>query len=243
MPFNSLGATFANPYVSVAFGTAFQSLIQPSQRRRTKVTQLKYLDAGTAHTLTFLRPLGGLGLDPAAWGPLTAPYAQQRGNLVVAAVAGGGTSIKLNRDPGVYSVNFPVDGMGAPLTADNPTAANDWYAIETAQPGVFYFTKISAATVNSDGTCTITVSTAAPTGGIPAGARVFFFGITTDVDPLTGAAHPSFQGGTGSSEKSFDGSGDSLVQSVQLGQPMLFNSNNATATGALTVLGGVYAEA
>ncbi len=43
---------------TAAFGTAIQYLIPPHASGRTRITKLVYTSAGTAHTLTLLRPLG-----------------------------------------------------------------------------------------------------------------------------------------------------------------------------------------
>jgi hypothetical protein len=229
--------SFFRPRLSIAFGTVITSLVQSANRLKTKVTRAKYTAGGTAHTLTFLRPLGS---------KVNPPGPQGAGNRLcnayaTAAVAAGATSIILNRDPGAYAANFLTDrGAGAaPLTADNLIASGDLLGIETAVPGVLYLATVSGSPVtNADGTVTVTI-TAAPTGGIPKYGQVFFFGTTTDVDPRTGEAHPQFSG-TASVTTDLFADGGSVVESVEVDEPMLFHSNNATATGTLELISGMY---
>lgn len=227
--------TFSRPRATIAFGTPITSLIQPHKKAKAKVTTFKYTDAGTAHTLTFLRALAK--------------------TKTTAAVAASGTSMILQRDPGAYAANYAADaargpntigtqaggfpGM-TPIVADNPISANDYLVIQTANRDFYYASKISAATVNTDGTVTVTLSTAAPTGGIPAGANVFFMGITTDTHPLTGEANQAYASGTGSAITSFDGNGGEIASAYGIDEPLLFYSNNATATGVLELITGVY---
>jgi len=228
--------SFFRPRLSIAFGTAITSLVQSANRLKTKVTRAKYTAAGTAHTLTFLRPLGS---------KLNPPGPQGAGNrlcnaYVTAAVAAAGTTVTINRDPGAYAANFVSDrGTGAaPLASDNLIASGDLLGIETAVPGVLYLAAVSGVTVNADGTVTLTV-TAAPTGGIPKYAQVFFFGVAGDTDPRTGEAHPAYSG-TASTTTDLYADGGSIVESVEPDEPILFYSNNATATGTLELISGVY---
>lgn len=230
--------TFSRPRATIAFGTIITSLIQPRNKSRTKITTLKYTAAGTAHTLTILRSLAKV--------------------KIVTAVAASGTSYVLSRDPGNYSVNFAADNLKGPntdgvqyagtvaggspglqpLTANNLIASGDFLAIQTANPAVFFLAAVSAAATAANGQVTVT-ATAAPTGGVPAGADVYFFGTTTDVHPLTGEAHPAFSG-TASTTTTLDGNGGEVVASVGTDEPLLFHSNNATATGVLETITGVY---
>lgn len=226
--------TFSRPRKTIAFGTPITDLIQPHKKARTKITTLKYTASTTAHTLTLLRALAK--------------------TTITTAIAASGTAAILKRDPGAYAANYLADsGRGpntigvqaggfpgmTPIVADNPISANDWLAIATANRDYFYLTKISAASVNADGTVNVTLSTAAPTGGIPAGAEVFFFGITTDTHPLTGEAHPAYSG-TASVTTTVDGNGGEVMSSFGIGEPIMFNSDNATATGVLELITGVY---
>lgn len=228
--------TFSRPRKTIAFGTVITSLIQPINKKKAKVTTLKYTDAGTAHTLTFLRTLAKC--------------------KITTAVAASGTSYILNRDPGNYSANATADALKGPNTdgpqaagfrtltpivANNLIAANDFLAIQTANPSIFFVAKASAAATNADGSVTVTAD-AAPTGGVPANAEVYFFGITTDSHPVTGEAHQAFASGVGSAAVTIDGNGGEVASAFGIDEPLLFHSNNATATGILELITGVYAD-
>lgn len=226
--------TFSRPRKTIAFGTVITSLIQPRKKCVAKVTTLKYTAGTTAHTLTIMRSLAR--------------------TKITAAVLAAGTAAVLARDPGNYSANYAADALAGPSTngiqaagfpgmtptvANNLIAANDWLAIQTANPHVYYVTQISAATTNADGTVNITLSTAAPTGGIPAGAAVFWFGTTTDTHPLTGEAHPQYSG-TASVTVTVDGNGGEVASAFGIEEPLLFQSDNITATGVLELITGIY---
>lgn len=245
-PAAALFPTFVRPYVTQTAATVIQSLIQPLAKKKAKILTLKYTDGGTAHTLTFMRPLGPQQKYPApGTPPLTGIAAGQGGGnaYATAAVAASGTALILNRDPGSYAANFLADGVPGPLCADNLIAANDYLVIETSIPGQFYASKISAATTNSDGTVTVTLSTAAPTGGIPIRARIFYLGITTDTDPRTNEAHPTVVSGASSATVTYGGDGSPVQQTLASEEPILINSNNATGAGFLNTVSGIYADA
>lgn len=228
--------TFSRPRNTIAFGTIITSLIQPRNKTRAKITTLKYTAAGTAHTLTVLKALAKC--------------------KVVTAVAASGTSVVLNRDPGNYSANFALDALKGPNTdgtqaagftggltpivANNLIASGDFLAIQTANPNVFNLASVSAASTAANGQCTVTVG-AAPTGGYPAGAEVYFFGTTTDSHPITGEAHPQYAG-TASVQVSHDASGGEVAAAYGIDEPLLFHSDNATAAGTLDIISGVYAD-
>lgn len=225
----AMGPTFSKQRQSVAFGTVISLLIPPSggsainKGRKTKVTHLQYLAGGTAHTITAMRPLA-------------------RTTVATAALAAA-TSLVITRDPGNYSANAVLDGAAVPSTANNLIAANDHIVIEKPD-GTYLLTLPSAATTDSaTGRVTLTV-TALPTGGISAGAKVWFLGILADVDPHTGEAHPTFLSGTGlTTWPAVASQLGSLVETLGKDEPIVLQSNNATATGAFDVVSGVYADA
>jgi hypothetical protein len=228
--------TFSRPKKTQTAGTIITSLIQPRNKMRTKVTTLKYTAAGTAHTLTILRPLSKV--------------------KIVTAVAAGGTSYVLSRDPGNYSANATLDALkgpnsdgaqfalsgnngGTPIVANNLIASGDFLAIQTAQPGTFFLATVSGSPATAaNGQCTVT-ATAAPTGGVPAGAEVYFFGTTTDTHPVTGEAHPAYTGAA-SVTTTIDGNGGEVASAFGVDEPLLIHSDNATAAGTLELATGVY---
>lgn len=240
----SSGPTFTLPRKTIAFGTRIQSLIPGrgdtrGSGYRAKVLAFAYTDAGTAHTLTFLRPLkipGG--------GRIVAASPQRQitsHSYVTAAVAASASTFAIDRDPGAYAANAIADGAPVPSVADNLIAASDFYAVKL--PGGNWFNDtVSARTVNADGTVTITPTGTIPAGGFSAQAVFYFFGVAADLDPRSGVAHPAFAGGAGSAKTTFDGLGGSLAQGHGPGEPILFDSNNATATGILEYCNGVYAK-
>lgn len=236
--------TFSRPRKTIAFGTVITSLIPPRNKSRAKITTLKYTAAGTAHTLTILRALAKC--------------------KIVTAVAAAGTSYVLNRDPGNYSANFAADAQKGPntdgtqaggfvagsavtgqpgltpLVANNLIASGDFLAIQTANPSVFFVATVSGTPATaSNGQVTLT-ATAAPVGGVPANAEVYFFGTTTDTHPLTGETHPQYSG-TASVTTTVDGNGGEVASAFGIDEPLLFHSDNSTATGILELITGVYA--
>lgn len=207
------------PKTTVAFGTPITAFVKPKGKGyRTKVTQAKYTAAGTAHTLTFLTPLAQ-----------TTAYA---------AAASGALAVILSRDPGLYAANAVLDNRPVPSVADNAIAANDWLVIRLAD-GQFWLTKPSAVAAGAvTGTITATVS-AVPASGILAGATVWFLGITTDTNPRTGLAHPAFACGASATSTFGDNTGE-IASTPGENEPLMVNSDNATATGTLEYASGVY---
>jgi hypothetical protein len=228
--------SFARPSITQAFGTAIVSLIQPHKKARTKVINAKYTPGTTAHTIFFLKTL-----------------AQTR---AVNAIAAAGTAAKFAFDPGNYSATqLRNAGSGPnaqgiqqggypsqlPIVANRASASGDYLAIATANQDYFQLNTISGApTINSDGTMSVTLGTAAPTNGIPAGAIVFWFGISTDVHPFTGEVQPSWVT-IASTQYNLDADGGEVVSSNGIYEPLLFYCANPTAAGILNSIGGVYA--
>lgn len=210
--------TFVQPQTSVAFGTAIRSTIQPKKNKRIKVTYVVYSDTGTAHTITFMSPL-----------------AKTR---TTAAIALAGTSMTVARDPGAYAANAVADGRPVPGVADNLIAANDYVAYRQAD-GVVATSIVSSVVNNADGTVTFTIAAAA--AAVVAGADVWFLGIPTDSNPRTGVAHPARTSGAATGVTAFGAIGEVVAQTPGSGEPMMVNSNNATATGTLNEVSGVYA--
>lgn len=103
--------------VSVAFGTVINRLVEPIPGLITNISDLWYTCAGTAHTLTLMRPLGLAFASSAA--------------------AAAQTTLNIDRDPGVYSAYGVVD------VADNAIAANDFVVYQTAD-GTYTFDKVAS---------------------------------------------------------------------------------------------------
>ena len=203
------------PKKTAAADTAFADFVPPKAGHYASLLKFVYRAAGTEHTVTWMRPLAR--------------------TTVTTAISAAGTAGILRRDPGAYAANFSTDQVGfVPVAADNVVAANDWLLIAGVKgSGRWHLTQVSGApTVNGDGTVSFTLGTAAPTGGIPAGAVAFFFGTTTDSHPKDGRAHPQFAG-VASTTKEFVAEGRPVVEPYDVGEPLLYHSNNATAAGVM----------
>ena len=198
-------------------GTEILEFIPPKPTRRPKITRIDYTNLGTAHTGTVMGALGK--------------------TKTVGVQVAGAVSLVLARDPGKYATNFAADGRGVPSVADNLIAANDFVAVRKPD-GTWLVAKPSAASTNADGTVTLTVS-ALPTGGIAAGADVWFFGINTDTNPNTNKAHEVFPF-PASVQQVYGGSDAPIAEAWGLGEPLLFHDGNATNAGTLNEIQGVY---
>ena len=198
-------------------GTAILVLIPPKPDRKAKLTYFKYTSGATQHTATVMRPLAK--------------------TTVKTTAAGAATSLILTRDPGAYAANAVADGRQVPSVADNVIAANDYIVIRRAD-GVYAAILVSAATVNSDGSVTLTVS-ALPTGGVLASSVVYFMGIPGDTDPSTGLANESFAPAT-SATTTYDANGGAMVEALNTGDPLILHSGNATNAGIFEYATAIY---
>jgi hypothetical protein len=191
---------------SQAFGTRIQVLIPPDKRGKTRISTLSYLDAGTAHTLTTLRPIGRTKVNGAA--------------------ASGQAVVNIVADPGVATgfVN-PLNNVA--IVNTNGIAANDLVAIRELD-GITRFYKVSSVS-----TLAITL-TANLVAGCAGGEDFWDFGITTDTDPRTGSAHPALKSGAGSTVTTFNERDNGVVATIGADEPILLDSNNATAAGTFT---------
>ncbi len=188
----------------------------------THVTSVVFSTGSTLHSLILMRPTNYTTL--------------------AAAAAAGATTLVLTADPGIYSTGFKYPlpaGLTYPLsTADNGIATNDYIAYQLAD-GTWGFAKVTNVS-------TLTVTVAAlpsPTGTgsvALAGALVYFFGISTDVDPSTGAAHPSIQLPVSVTSNLNDN--DGLASAVHAGDPVILFDANATAADTIAQASGYYGK-
>ena len=188
-------------------GTVIQVLVPPDRRGFTRVSKFVYTAQGTAHTGTFLRPLGR--------------------TTVAAAAAAAQTDLVLTANPGTTAAYGGIT---------NGIAANDFIAVRTKSDNITRLYKVSSVS-----TLTITL-TANLTVALAVGDDVWFFGITTDTDGRTGQAHPAFTL-TASAATTVSDSDGGVVASLLPDEPILFNSNNATAAGTLNQLNYAYTAA
>lgn len=202
------GGVSTIPRQTIAFGTPIVDIFQAptGPTMKMKVSQLRFECGGTANTVLLVNAKS-----------IVEAYA---------AVASGGTSLILKKDPGYYSSFFPA--TRPPMSADNLIAANDYIAYQTAN-GRWVQCVVSAVstdTLTGRVTCTIP---AVGAQGIPANAKVAFFGLVTDVSPWTGQAGATLQG-VASTSVEFGGDGRILAQADFPQAPILVYSLNATAT-------------
>lgn len=143
---------------------------------------------------------------------------------VAAAAASGQTDFVLTANPGTTAAYGGIS---------NGIAANDLVAIRTASDGI---TRLY--TVSSVSTLTVTLS-GNLTVALAADDDVWFFGITTDTDGRTGAAHPALLP-PASATTSYEDREGGVVASMAKDEPILVNSNNATNAGTLAQVSYCY---
>lgn len=200
-------------------GTIIIRLVPGMKNLRTKVTKAVVTNSTTAHTLTFMRPLGKTTLS--------------------AAAAAAQTTIVLSVDPGNYSAAATAAGRPTPSVANNLLASGDYFAIR-GPDGVWFHSLINGTPVTaSDGKCTIVSTANVPTGGLPAGSTFYTFGVLTDTDPRTGIVHPLFTIPV-SATTTFDGGNGSVAETIDQNEPIMIQENNATAAATLEQVSGVY---
>lgn len=208
-------------------GGAFVQKVDGAEARQvpqayTHCDQITYTDAGTSHNLALMRPLN--------W------------TWITTAVDPNSTAVILDTDPGAYSTAFRYALPGAVTkpagVANNAIAGNDFVAFQL-KDGTWH-----VSTVASVSSLTLTLTTATPNvtgGGADANTVLYFFGISTDSVPQTGAAHILLKGGAGSTRVNLLPSGHGSFSALNPGDPLLFYSANATGAGILDA-SGFYAD-
>lgn len=153
---------------------------------------------------------------------LTLMRGQSRGKAT-AAVAEGGTSLVVD--------TALKDGAG------NAIAANDVVAYETVDNG-WVLDTVSGWDATSK-TITLTTGPASGSGGIAVGAKVVAFGVAGD------AGHADYQFASGTSTTaSFPAVANAgpLCKGAAINDPVIFDSDNATAAGTLEGISAEYAN-
>ncbi|AWM38711.1 hypothetical protein GobsT_30980 [Gemmata obscuriglobus] len=144
--------------------------------------------------------------------PLT--FARPLGRTTASAAAAAGQAvINLTSDPG---------------PSGNGIAANDLLAIRETDGVTRLYTVQSVSAL----AITLTSNLVA---GAAAGAKVWNFGLVTDVNPADGVAHPSISGIAGQTTTYEDREGG-LFATFVTDDPILFDSGNATNAGTLQQL-------
>jgi hypothetical protein len=110
----------------------------------------------------------------------------------------------------------------------NLLAANDLVAVREVD-GVTRLYTVSAVPASYPGNVTLTGNF---TSGVGQGARVWNFGILTDVDPVTGLAHPTFALPASATTTLADETAGVVATHVP-DDPILLDSDNATAAGTV----------
>jgi hypothetical protein len=188
----------------------------------TNVSALVNTSGATAHTLFLLRPLNF--------------------TYTSAAAAINQAVINIVEDPGIYSTNYNYRTPGGQIpaaVANNAIAANDYAAYQLVD-GTWVFDKVASVA-----TLAITMTTSVPNitgGGVAAGAPFFFFGITTDKDPATGAVQFSTVTTASATRQNMLDATATGVASLHPGDPLLFFNANATNASILDLIAGFYSK-
>lgn len=188
-------------------GTAIVDIFQArcGPTARMKVTNLQFECGGTANTIILMPTISVV--------------------KTYAAAAAAATSLVLEKDPGAYATNFPA--TRPPLVSDNLIAANDYISIKT--PGGEWTNPMVVSAASTDATTgRVTLTVPALAVAIPAGTKVAFFGISTDLSPTTGKA-PAIYQGVASTNTEFGNPARVLFQADLCDTPIMVYSANATA--------------
>lgn len=135
--------------VTAAAGTAFLYLVQPLAGLHARVTQMRYKDTGTSHTLTFMRPIGRTTVGAAAAGTNTIQFAAQPGlgannlaaNDYVAIRESDGVTrfYKVSAVPGAYPGNVTLTTNLVAGTLGGEKAWNFGIPGDTGEDGDAHF--------------------------------------------------------------------------------------------------------
>lgn len=187
----------------------------------THVTDFSYVIGTTAHTMTVMRPLNYTWLT--------------------ADAAAGQAVVNVYDDPGLFQTanryKYPLpNAVTSPSAADNGIAGSD-YVVYQAAAGQWV-----VDTVASVSSLAVTLTTNLPTGGAKNGALLYFFGITTDVDPVTNEAHLQMDldaAGSGTTRYTLQNQ-NGLWTTHHAGDPVIFHSSNGTTAGTFELIAGFY---
>lgn len=216
-------ATFVPPYGGSAVGVGSSGVPGggPGQKRPLKgvihVTSLIIDSGSTVHSLAIMRPLNYTTFS--------------------AVAAAAQAVVAIQADPGIYSTNYQyplANGVTAPSPADNAIAAGDYVVYQAADGHWVLDTVASVSGLN------ITMTGNLPTGGVIAGGLFYCFGISTDTQPYSNAAHQLVDTTATARVNLTDPNG--LFQGYQAGDPLVVFDANATAADTLQLIAGFYAD-
>jgi hypothetical protein len=211
--------TISRGYISVGFGTAIVVVVAGHPKGRTKISKMAFTCSTTAHTLTAMTELSR--------------------TTVIAVVAASAATFNIKRDPGMFAANNKADSKQVTQSTDVAIAAGHFYIVRLPDRSWFQDT-VSSCVTNSDGTVTITPTATIPTGGFLAGATFWFYGALTSKNPANGLVHAAWKG-TASAQLVLGDDGGSVVESFYRDSPIILSDNNATATGSIDYVTGIYA--
>jgi hypothetical protein len=124
--------------------------------------------------------------------------------------------------------------------AANAIASNDYVVIERAD-GTFHTSTVAGGTFAG---ANLTLTTSLPTNiGASSGAKVWFYGITTDSNVADGSAHPQFNTTANTTVTIGNTIGEGIAGFLQTAgryEPILIHSDNATAAGTIERVAAVY---
>lgn len=201
-------------------GAAILRFVAPRGNKKIKVDYASHTAGAASHTLTFMFPLAKTTLNVAA--------------------AAAATSVQLVRDPGNYSGNAITDGTATPSVSNNNISAGNGTFIAFQQPDGNWFQTTASAngTLNANGTVTLPITDAVPTGGLAAGAMVHYYGAPTSTNPNTGQAHDQYNIAVNSTLNMTD---SPVAVSPRMGDSLLIHVNNgASNNGTFEKAGGHY---
>jgi len=114
----------------------------------------------------------------------------------------------------------------------NNVAANDWLAWDNGD-GTYSFGQVSSVSG-----LTITMTANLPKA-VAAGQTVWMFGAIGDTNPYTGFVHPGFTG-TASATETYTDTVAGVFSSNNKFEPLLLQSDNATAAGTMQLVSYVH---
>jgi hypothetical protein len=192
----------------------------------TRVTRIAYLSGTASHLLSVMRPKN--------WATTTQAMPQNS------------KTMNLGVDPGVYSTNYryPLPPGAVPsLVADHPIASGDYIAYQLDDGSWQLDTVNVVAAPPPFGAFSVTTGTPNRAGAtLRAGAPVFYFGVPTLLDPVTGMLDPNWSTSPPASGTAHDVFTDpvGLITALRLGDPMCFYSPNGTTAGELELISGYF---
>lgn len=213
-----INGAVAFPSKTANAGTIITQVIPPRKDCYANLAAVVYTAAATAHTLTVMRPFN--------WTTFTADAAASQAVVNIAA------------DPGTYSSGGLKDNPGnyTPSVANNGIAANDFVVYELPD-GNF-----TLDTVSSVSSLAVTLSNNVPTGGVRKGMKLWFFGIITNTNPLTGVAHATWALADSATTTLEPTAGVPLLRTTHKDHPMILHSGNATNAGTLVRASAFYTK-